>query len=119
MAEYYAIDDIYSEDGILLISKGKKITNNVIAKLQRYGNLKIEDLIISNNQQSKKQHNQQNNVIDVTIKTFETRKNIRSSFHLEQSSKILSTIIFESKTRPWWIHINALGNYLDWLYTHS
>lgn len=123
MAEYYAAEDVYSQDGILLVRKGKKLTKNVITKLQRYGNFNLEDLIIYNSynsKETKKQLGQQNDIIiDTAIKTFEKRKNIRSSFHLEKSSKILSTIIFESKTRPWWIHINALGNYLDWLYTHS
>lgn len=119
MSEYYVAEDVYSEDGVLLVRKGKKLTNKVITKLQRYGNFKPENLIIPNNKENTKQYKQQNNVIDTTISTFGARKNIYSSFHLEQSSKILSTIIFESKTRPWWIHINALGNYLDWLYTHS
>lgn len=119
MVEYYAAEDIYSEDGILLVRKGKKLPKKVIAKLQRYGNFELENLIISNSRLNKNQDSQQNNIIDTTIKTFRARKNVYSSFHLEQSSKILSTIIFESKTSPWWIHINALSNYLDWLYTHS
>lgn len=40
MAEYYAAEDVYSQDGILLVRKGKKLTKNVITKLQRYGNFK-------------------------------------------------------------------------------
>ena len=100
MSEYYVAEDVYSEDGVLLVRKGKKLTNKVITKLQRYGNFKPENLIIPNNKENTKQYKQQNNVIDTTISTFGARKNIYSSFHLEQSSKILSTIIFESKTRP-------------------
>ena len=38
---------------------------------------------------------------------------------LMQPNKILCDIIFESKTKPWWIYINALANYVDWIYTHS
>ncbi len=45
--------------------------------------------------------------------------NIRNDRALEYSNKVLSTVIFESKTKPWWMFVNALGNYLDWLYTHS
>lgn len=53
MVEYYAAEDIYSEDGILLVRKGKKLPKKVIAKLQRYGNFELENLIISNSRLNK------------------------------------------------------------------
>ncbi len=45
--------------------------------------------------------------------------NIRDSRILEKPNEVLINIIFKSKTKPWWIHVNALSNYVDWLYTHS
>ena len=44
---------------------------------------------------------------------------VRNFSRLEEANRILSDIIFESKTKPWWIHVNALSNYVDWLYSHS
>ena len=45
--------------------------------------------------------------------------NIRDSRILEKPNEILINIIFESQNKPWWIYVNALSNYVDWLYTHS
>ena len=83
----------------------------MIARLQRHGDYQLDQLIDFD-------HDNFNHVSPV-IKEFQARKNIRQSRALELSTKILCNIIFESKTEPWWIHVNALGNYLDWLYTHS
>ena len=103
----------------MLVSKGKKITNKAIQKLQRYENLQLKDLIVPANNRLNKQSKRLSKYTDHTIESFETRKNIRPSYNLERASEILGSIIFESKTKPWWIYVNSLGNYLDRLYTHS
>ncbi len=38
---------------------------------------------------------------------------------LEHVEKLFKTILIKSENKPWWIFINALENYVDWLYTHS
>ena len=55
----------------------------------------------------------------LVISDFVTRKNIKDPKLLDKPAGILSKIIFESKSEPWWIYVNALSNYVAWLYTHS
>ncbi len=111
MPGYIAKNDIYDENGVLLISKGKKLTSRIIRRLLRRGHYKLNEMIELNDS-----HN--DDLISIT-KSFEIRKNIPRSRTLELSSQILGAIIFESRTEPWWIYVNALSNYIDWLYTHS
>ncbi len=44
---------------------------------------------------------------------FKDRKN------LQYVEKVLRDILKYSEKKPWWIFINALRNYVDWLYIHS
>lgn len=46
-------------------------------------------------------------------------KNILNERILERPNKVLNNIIFESKSEPWRLYINALANHIDWLYAHS
>lgn len=110
MHVYVAKKNIYDENGVLLISEGKKLTSKIIRRLLKRGEFTLSELINNNNQ---------SDGLILAAKTFERRKNIPKSRTLEHSSKILSSIIFESRTEPWWIYVNALSNYIDWLYTHS
>ncbi len=111
MPKYFAKTDIYDRNGILLISKGQKMTDAIIARLKSLGSYKLDDLINSDDKQSA--------VLISIAKAFGARMNIHNDRVLERPNKVLSTIIFESKAKPWWIYVNALGNYVDWLYTHS
>lgn len=111
MSEYFTKNDIYDKNGTLLLSKGQKMTDAIIAKLKSLGSYKPEELINSDDKQSV--------VLTPISKAFGARMNIRNDRILEQPNKVLSTIIFESKAKPWWIYVNALANYVDWLYTHS
>ena len=111
MPGYIAKNDIYDENGVLLISKGKKLSSRTIRRLLRRGDFSLNDLIGLNDSYS-------DGLVSAT-KSFEIRKNIPRSRTLECSSQILGAIIIESRTKPWWIYVNALSNYLDWLYTHS
>ncbi len=58
-------------------------------------------------------------LIDSITKKFGEKMNIKDPHILEKPSKVLCNIIFESKNKPWWIYINALANYVGWIYTHS
>jgi len=111
VSEYFTKKDIYDKNGILLLSKGQKMTDAVITKLKRLGSSKPEELINFDDKQSV--------VLTPIAKALGDRMNIRNDRVLEYSNKVLSTVIFGSKTKPWWIYVNALSNYIDWLYTHS
>lgn len=128
----------------MLISKGQKVSGEVIQKIRRFtGVFKIspDSFEIWNGANSKREmfcHNESGNGIsnevklnnicnspeesckcDEVIQSFGQRKGIRNERILEKPNKLLSSIIFESKNEPWWIYINALANRLSWLYTHS
>lgn len=111
MSETFAKKDIYDQNGFLLLAKGQKTTDAIIAKLKKRGCYEEEALIHSNVKQSA--------ATFPAVLELGKRMNIRNDRILEHTSKVLSTVIFESKTKPWWIYVNVLSNHLDWLYTHS
>lgn len=111
MSEYFTKEDIYDKNGILLLGKGQKMTDAVITKLKRLGGYEPEEPINFDAKQSV--------VISPIVQAFGEKMNFRNDHFLEYPNKVLSTIIFESKSKPWWIYVNALSNYVDWLYTHS
>ena len=111
MSENFTNEDIYDKNGILLLAKGQKTTDAVIAKLKKLGSYNPEE---PTNFDVK-----QRVVTPSLAQAFGEKMNIRDGRVLKYPNKVLSTIIFESKTKPWWIHVNALSNYVDWLYTHS
>ncbi len=108
---YYTAQDIYDNRGMLLLSRGKKITNEIKNKLERIGKHHPERSTAAGDKQSV--------VLTPAAREFAERISIRDNRILEKPNKVLINIIFESKTKPWWIHVNALSNYVDWLYTHS
>ncbi len=111
MSDYFAKKDSYDKNGILLIRKGQKIIDVVNAQQKSLRSYNPEELINFDKKQRA--------VLTPIAKSFGARMNIRDERVLEQPKKVLSTIIFQSKTKPWWIYVNALSNYVDWLYTHS
>lgn len=36
-----------------------------------------------------------------------------------RTGAILNQILSESEKQPWWLYIDTLSNYVDWLYIHS
>ena len=111
MSEFFTKEDSYDKNEILLLSKGQKTTNSVIAEMKKLGSYRPEDPINFDIKQSI--------VTSHIFQALRERMNIRDDHALEYPNKVLSTIIFECKTMPWWIYVNALSNYVDWLYTHS
>lgn len=105
VSDYFTKNNIYDKNGILLISKGQKITDAIITKLKSLKIYKPEELVNFDNKQS---------IVSTQItNAFRAKINIRDDYVLEKANKVLSTIIFESKTKPWWIYVNALSNYVD------
>ncbi|OLN33552.1 HD-GYP domain-containing protein [Desulfosporosinus metallidurans] len=111
MSETIAKKNIYDKNGVLLLAKDQKTTDAVIAKLKKHGSYEQEAPVNSDIRQSVA-------TFSIALALGE-RMNIRNDRVLEYSNKVLSTVIFESKTKHWWMFVNALSNYVDWLYTHS
>ncbi|WP_434510138.1 HD-GYP domain-containing protein [Desulfitobacterium sp. AusDCA] len=111
MPETFAKKDIYDKNGVLLLAKGQKTTDVVLIKLKKHGCYEQEAAVNSDVKQSE--------ATSSIASALGERMNIRNDRVLEYSNKVLSNVIFGSKTKPWWIYVNALSNYVDWLYTHS
>ncbi len=111
MSEPIAKRNIYDKNGVLLLAKGQKATETVIKKLKRRGGYEQEAAVHPQDKVNE-------SILPIAMRLGE-RLDIRNVRALEDANKILSTIIFESKSKPWWIFVNALTNYVDWLYTHS
>lgn len=111
MSENFTNENIYDKYGILLLAKGQKMTDDVITTLKKFGSYKSDELINFDIKQSV--------VTSPIAQAFGERMNIRDDRVLKYPNKVLNTIIFESKIKPWWIFVNALSNYVDWIYTHS
>lgn len=111
ISDNIAKEDIIDNEGRLLLRKGQILTDGIIQRLKRYGKFNPEEFADSDNKQSDTQ--------TITPEEFITRKNIRNPLLLAKPTNILNNIIFESKAKSWWIHVQALFNYVDWLYTHS
>ncbi len=111
MPEYFVKKNIYDKNGVLLLAKGQKTSEAVIAKLKTRASYEEIARV--------KADMKQGMLTYPIAKKLGERINIRDARILEYSNKVLSTIIFESKTKPWWLLVNALTNYVDWMYTHS
>ncbi|TAH64812.1 MAG: HD domain-containing protein, partial [Anaerolineaceae bacterium] len=110
-SEYFTVKDIYDINGMLLLRKGQKVTAKTKARLNKIGINKLEKPNDVNDNQG--------DVLAPILKELGERIHIRDNNLLSQLHKLLSTLLFESKTEPWWIFINTLSNYEDWIYTHS
>lgn len=108
-SKYRTKKDIYDVNGKLLLSKGQKVTDEIKEKLKRRGHYKPENL----------RDDKQEAAANPVVQTFEKRKSVKNPLALEKPYKIVSDILFESKSMPWRIYVNALSGYLDWVYTHS
>lgn len=109
----YSKEDIFNANGILLLSKGEKLTLPIINRLNKLSAEKSDqsNLLIIN----------KNNSLETSASTerIKSKFNIYDHNSLKLSTDILNTILFDSKNSPWYIYIKALSNYLDWVYTHS
>lgn len=110
MSEIFAKKNFYDKNGVLLLAKGQKTTEAVLEKLRKHAIYEKEPADSVNSRKVP--------AIPIT-QEFKERLSIRDDHILEYANKVLSTIIFDSKSKPWWMLVNVLANYVDWLYTHS
>lgn len=111
MPEDFINENIYDKNGVLLLAKGQKMSDAVITRLKKLGSYKPQEPLNFDDKQS--------GLVSTINLALAEKMNIRDDHVLEYPNKVLSTIIFKSKTKPWWIYVNTLSNYIDWLYTHS
>lgn len=108
---YLVKEDIYDETGRLLLRKGEIIKESTAEKLRKY---KLSSRTIPSTEKND----------PFTGKPFNKERFIKK-FHIQSReiidypSMVLEKIIFNSKDKPWSLHIRLLSNYVNWLYTHS
>ena len=106
MRRKYLKSNLYNEQGIVILSKGQEISNGLLQNLETLDYLNSDYLKYKN---------------EVTNKIEQLQKNlgINNIQLINSSSKIVTSILSESKNQPWCFHVNTLSNHVDWLYTHS
>lgn len=112
MKNYRVEKAIYTEDGTLLLAAGQELTEEILMKLEMIKHKKLADMVNKKDFQNKDTFSEISNQIQENYK-------ILSEKVVSDASDIVARIIFELKDQPWWLHVNALSNYVDWLYTHS
>lgn len=103
--------DYYNTNGNLLLAKGIPMTLEMIQKLQRYHLAGTEEAI-GNRTLEKENYIKQMKLLKTRFTGFKAQT-------LNYVNDLLINIIFDSKQTPWWMYVNALSNYIDWIYTHS
>lgn len=106
----YAQGDYYDKNGRLLLAKGQLMTNSVKHKLESLEAFCLDESLNDESGGA---------IAPLDIEEIGRRINLRNYKLLEYPSQILSKILFECRTAPWWLFVGALSHYLSWLYPHS
>jgi len=119
--EYFAARDIFDRNGVLLLGKGQRVTDNIRKRLSMFGIYTHEapDKSDSNQSPLSQAYDGRSPDLYEITKELKDRLNISNERVFSKANDILSNIIFDSRTQPWWIYVNALSNYVGWIYTHS
>ena len=114
---YYLQNDIYDKDGKLLLAAGLEITQSMLKKLTKM-DVSID---VSNIREIDTQDENIRHIYAVKNSAKQIRGNLKIADDkiLDVSSEIVIDIIFNSKDKPWWLYVNTLSNYVDWVYSHS
>lgn len=108
MIKHYSDIDVYSKDGRLLLAKGQELTEEVVLKLERLSALDQINL---------PEIHEDGKLVEYICKLKEKIK-VADAKLFKDSSGILTDILFD-KSHSWWMYINTLSNYVDWIYEHS
>lgn len=111
MSKKFLDTDVYSKSGILLLSKGQELSNTMVKKLEAVNYITMAAITQKENLQREQ---------DIANKAKQMQEKLKSkkTLFFDSSAKIVTNLIFKSKTQPWWFYVNTLSNYGDWLYTH-
>jgi putative nucleotidyltransferase with HDIG domain len=113
MTKNYLKKNLYDKHGTLLLSKGQELSESMIRKLEAKDYKQIREMI------AKDEDLQHGRDIRSNSQCIQKKFKIDNEPIINSSSKIVTDILFESKDQPWWLYVNTLSNYVDWLYTHS
>lgn len=114
--------DIYDNNGTLLLAKGQAISMSTKRKLEDVGVFPIPQKKgnkVASSQASSTPKEAADKVLLPIIHSFGARKGIHTIYLTELPSRVLTSIVFESKEKPWWVLINAMIQHSEFLYTHS
>lgn len=111
--EIYAKKDIYSKKGVLLLAKGQKLTQEIITQLE-----KIETVLSDGSGNDGPPLPSRESLEQSRLK-IQRGVDPSSLDAIDTAADVLGQILFESKDKPWWLLVQTLSNYIDWVYTHS
>lgn len=101
--------NIYSKDGILLLAKGQKLTEEDLERLRRIEIVEVSVLA----------------ELDQQMAMYWNKEKLKAKFapidytFIEKSNETVSDILFLSEGKPWQTFLHSLGKYADWVYVHS
>lgn len=101
--------DYYNDNGILLIAKGTEISAEKLRQLER-------QFVIKKTEYPGSEPEIRTAIQDQKLKQSYGKVNVKT---LNMACDQLIKVIFESKQKPWRMHIITLSCYIGWLYTHS
>ncbi|QIB67867.1 HD domain-containing protein [Aminipila butyrica] len=119
MFKKVAKENIYSEHGALLLSKGSIITDEIQRKLSRLNTFELPERRPLKDISKNAPSNESQRIFDNAANRMQQKSLNLDPERFNRSSLILKKIIFDAKLNQWWMLTQALFNYLDWLYTHS
>lgn len=101
--------DIFSRNGVLLFAKGQEMTDGIMEKLRRLDIVERDDYHPLNN----------DNLAPYCKEFLSVRFDRLDTAVIKKASDMVSSVIFKSRKNSWKTLLNALANYVDWLYIHS
>lgn len=109
MSEWFTDSGFYNGNEVVMCKKGKTSVQGIRRKFQNF--------MVSRTSEPPP--------VSDNVKVFYSTQDLKKKLIklddsiLDQTAEILSDIIFNSKKSPWWASVNALTNYVDWVYCHS
>lgn len=123
--------NIYSKNGVLLLAAGQVVTKEIFKRLESMDYIETDDIFqiedekssktsyFSNNNATKHVKNSISNDVRRSADKIQLALKFKNIQIFDSATEIVEKIVFESRNQPWASHINALSNYVNWIYTHS
>jgi len=141
MSKVFIKKNIYARDGVLLLAAGQWVPEEMFKKLEnmdyieadpdvdyddieenqsavKSSSIDFTNTAINNSSTYRQQDTYKLDIKRSTEKMKLTLK-LRDRHILNTAAEALEKVVFESRKQPWFPHVNALSNYVDWLYSHS
>ncbi len=109
MSSQYSTNNVYSQDGVLLIAKGQELTQDILERLHSRKTVEKDEIIPAN----------KSTTISSCVHDIKKRFHAIDQRIIKKSSALLGEVVFCSRSSSLWLPVHALSNYVDWLYAHS